>query len=896
MDRYLFACSSLLLVLGTHCSGGSAASGPGKSTMMDTGSDGSMGSNGEGGDSGMCVAGPLPGGPNTLFVSPSGSDSNSGTVNHPFLTLAHAQSVARAAPRTSPITVVLRGGTYYLGAGLSFGSADSGTAAAPVTWQAYPCETPVVSGGRAVTGFTKTSGNLWQAKLPKETVPFESLFYEGTRRLRPRAQGSAGVGFVMQGGKCVAVNAPAGQASSTTTADCNLGTFLRMAATVSPGSTGCPSSSDGTGDSKCLDRFVYAAGDPIAQWANLNGEYTGDPAKPCKPIAGNDYPIGDVEITDFNAWTVDAMRVACIDTTSHTVFFTGSTFKSGGNVYNFFGPGTEHRYIVENAKDDFQSELASGQTGIWFVDRSQTPWVLSYVANPREDPSTDSVVIPQVASPLIAGTSLTNVTWQGITFEVDNFVPGSSGFNTDDNGENAFPGALSCESCANVTFDGITVAQTSATGLQIGGPAATACSLPAGGLSGPACVVVENSAFYDLGDSGIHVGHTPSGSDKDDTVVAFIRVENNLIQGYSRIFADGEGLAQGNGHDVLYTHNDIDDGYHAAISVCQKGCPSSGGGDFNIVSSYNRIWNLMQGITSDGGSLYYNTGGDTKSAAGNQILHNIVHDTSDSSIIDKNGVIDVHGSGYGGDGIYLDNQTGDVTVEDNVVYRVSAMSMWMSGGPANGVAANTVTNNVFAYPRQAIFAQDEPWLQGCDVTPKLRASLTNNLFYFDRNESSAPQPFTPLQGCAYSCGLPYDQFQELAGNQYWGIGVASGFKNDVQQFHTDLVTTSENASVCPTPPTQWTFMSFSDWQSSLAHDGQTVTMDEDTKGLIADPGFANPTYPNDDYTLKTSPNPGFDASATNQTLAQAGRTTTTLTAPVVSRTFPTYSFDPANGF
>ena len=48
-------------------------------------------------------------------------------------------------------------------------------------------------------------------------------------------------------------------------------------------------------------------------------------------------------------------------------------------------------------------------------------------------------------------------------------------------------------------------------------------------------------------------------------------VRNNIVQGFSRVFADGEGIAQGGGHHITYIHNDVTDGYHAGISVCQIG-------------------------------------------------------------------------------------------------------------------------------------------------------------------------------------------------------------------------------------------------------------------------------------------------------------------------------------
>ena len=147
---------------------------------------------------------------------------------------------------------------------------------------------------------------------------------------------------------------------------------------------------------------------------------------------------------------------------------------------------------------------------------------------------------------------------------------------------------------------------------------------------------VQNSTFADLGDSGIRIGHYPAETDNASYVVNNVIVQNNLVNGYSRVYPSGEGIPQGNGNTITYLHNDITDGYHAGITICQETCPGaeSGANGTDILSQYNHIWNMMQGITSDGGALYYNVGGPNGSGTGNKIYSNIVHDVSDGSIID----------------------------------------------------------------------------------------------------------------------------------------------------------------------------------------------------------------------------------------------------------------------
>ncbi|HTC87348.1 MAG TPA: Ig-like domain-containing protein [Bryobacteraceae bacterium] len=835
--------------------------------------------------------------PANLYVAVNGNDQWSGTLpvpnatstDGPFASIAMAQIAMRnliSANPGQPLSVMLRNGTYYLPLSatnpgtLNFTSADSGTANAQVTWQNYPAETPVVSGGIPLgNNWTNVSGNLWQTPLPANTQPFEYLFYNGQRRLRSRVAGPTGVGYYMNSGACYSTTT--GQ--TVEQSQCNLGTFLRVAAEIAP--TGpdasCPSitSSDGT-QSKCLDRFGYNPSDPIAEWINLNAS-----ASSCGgPSSG--YPAGDIELTLFDAWTVDVMRISCIDTTRHIIHFVGTT-KGNASNYNYFGPTLGHRYTIENTLDAFNAAQSSGETGIWFFDRSTSPWTLNYLANSGENPNTDSVEIGQLSAATSTGGSLMSAinlsyaTFQGITFEVDNFIPPATGFNNDENGENTLPAAIDCESCQNVTFDSVILRHTSATGLQIASTSGNS-GLPASND------LIQNSAFYDIGASGIHIGHHPLGTDRAANVVQQVTVQNNIVQGYSRVFADGEGLAQGNGHDVTYLHNDITDGYHAGISICMLGCPSVGfaASGVNIVSQYNHIWNVMQGITSDGGTLYYNVGAAGGSGTGNKILNNLLHDVTDSSIIDNN----IKGSGYGGRGIYLDNQSAGVDSENNVVYRMAGATVYIHEAPALGQIANTFNNNIFAYARVSMFVQQNPWPHGCNVAPSPQVNVSNNIFYFDLSDSAG---FYVTNGCADTCSLPYSQFQNFQGNLYWRTD--GQFSTYAEAFHvltSPLSGTSASTCGAPANPNSaWTFLTFSQWQNSTPLvKGSPLQVSEDGFGTASvNPGFGVTGLPSD-YQLSVAPVAGFNYANTNDTLLNAGRNNPVIMPPTVPATYPTYNF------
>jgi hypothetical protein len=122
----------------------------------------------------------------TLFVSADGNDRNPGTMSAPFATLQRAQEAIRRSARSGPITVFLRGGTYYLQNPLTFQGEDSGTSTAPVQFTAYNDEEVRLSGGRRIAcKWAPYSNGILKTSLPKG-LDFSQLFINGKRRIRAR--------------------------------------------------------------------------------------------------------------------------------------------------------------------------------------------------------------------------------------------------------------------------------------------------------------------------------------------------------------------------------------------------------------------------------------------------------------------------------------------------------------------------------------------------------------------------------------------------------------------------------------------------------------------------------------------------------------------------------------
>lgn len=85
--------------------------------------------------------------------------------------------------------MVVAAGHYTLTAPLEFGPQDSGSAAAPIRYEAAPGARPVFSGGRLLRGWKPGPDGLWQTQVPEVAASrwyFEQLWVNGRRATRAR--------------------------------------------------------------------------------------------------------------------------------------------------------------------------------------------------------------------------------------------------------------------------------------------------------------------------------------------------------------------------------------------------------------------------------------------------------------------------------------------------------------------------------------------------------------------------------------------------------------------------------------------------------------------------------------------------------------------------------------
>jgi len=123
----------------------------------------------------------------TLYASPTGSGSTCSLSSPCSLTGARNQVRTMNASMTGDIEVSLMGGTYTLTSTFELDPKDSGENGNTVIYDAYDGQTPVLSGGQTITGWTQvdTTKNIWQATAPG--LQTRQLYINGKRAIRARS-------------------------------------------------------------------------------------------------------------------------------------------------------------------------------------------------------------------------------------------------------------------------------------------------------------------------------------------------------------------------------------------------------------------------------------------------------------------------------------------------------------------------------------------------------------------------------------------------------------------------------------------------------------------------------------------------------------------------------------
>lgn len=528
------------------------------------------------------------------------------------------------------------------------------------------------------------------------------------------------------------------------------------------------------------------------------------------------HDIADVELVVFEQWTVSRSRLVSVDAASSLVTTTALDTPT-----NFHGYIANHRYYADNVKE------ALSAPGQWYLDRVATPSeTLTYLAMSGEDPSASTAVVAPVLQQLVVATDLAYTTFRGLTFSYTDWTVPATGYKAGQGLWNV-PAALSFTGSVKVVLDGCTVSHVGGVGVEFEGNGAGWSPT----TSDPYSNEFINGVITDVGACGLRVGTTPSSANTETTTAQGVHVADNLITGGGRFLHSGMGVIVGDAHHVVIEHNEIDDWYQTAIAVGFTFASQSAAGQqatypasltHDDVIQYNLTYDIGRGVTNDLGGVYTLTGDNPGNVVQNNVIHDIVNDPGGNGFVD---------SYNGANGIYFDQGTSNVATRNNLVYRATGAAFQQNFG-----RTNDVENNILAWGRDSTFNHALYEDMG------LWASFKSNIILTDQPTLLAGNWVCPAGDCRV--------WVDFASNLYWNPSTMS------VSFHTTQ------------PSATYTLAT---WQSMES---------EDLGSRLADPMFANPVYPADDFTLPAS-SPATAIGFVPFDPTMAGRTSTTLTAPPV---------------
>lgn len=421
--------------------------------------------------------------------------------------------------------------------------------------------------------------------------------------------------------------------------------------------------------------------------------------------------LDDAIVVAYHSWTTSRHHIKSLDTDNKAVHFANPS------SWPMYWWGERERYYVEGVREGLDAP------GEWYLDRKTG--VLSYYPRPGEDMTRAEVVAPQLEEVLrlegepAEGKPVEHLRFEGLSLQHTAWTMPREG--SVDGQAAAFleTAAVFARGARSCRFERCEIAHTGGYGLWL--------------QQGCRDNQVVQCHIHDLGAGGVRLGETRL-PEEEQLRGERNEVSNCFIHNGGNVFHAGIGVWIGRSSYNKVLHNEICDFFYTGVSVGWSWGYAPSSAHHNAIE-YNHIHHLGFGQLSDMGGIY-----SLGISPGTRLRYNLIHD--------------VLSYDYGGWGLYTDEGSTGILMENNVVYRTKDGCFHQHYG-----RENVVRNNVLAFSAtrgQIIRSRQEE----------------HSSFTIERNVIYC-EPAPPLGG-NWSNGN-----YKLDGNLYWSPGGLPKFPGDL---------------------------------------------------------------------------------------------------------------------